>query len=250
VAERFKDHFSSRSADYARYRPVYPLALVDHLASLVARQDLALDCGCGTGQLSTRLAARFRRVVATDASARQIENAEPHDAVEYRRAPADRSGVSEGSADLVTAAQAAHWFDLEPFYAEVRRVLRPGGALALITYGNMEIEGPVGEVVRDFQHNVIAGFWPPERCHVETGYRLFPFPFEEVSSPFLAIQASWSLPDLMGYVETWSAVRNAEAALGSTPGDAFAARLGAAWGEPDVRRSVTWPISLRAGYLR
>src|SRR3954464_14207364 len=91
----FKDHFSSRAADYAAYRPTYPPELVDYLASVCPTSNLALDCGCGTGQLAVLLADRFKRVIATDASAQQIENAEPRERVTYRVAPAERSGLPD-----------------------------------------------------------------------------------------------------------------------------------------------------------
>ena len=136
----FKDHFSTRSAEYAAYRPTYPRALVDFLADAAPGTELALDCGCGTGQLSVLLGERFARVVATDASQKQIENAEPHARVAYRVAPAEASGLGDASADLVVAAQAAHWFDLPAFYAEARRVARPHGVVALVTYGIIEME--------------------------------------------------------------------------------------------------------------
>ena len=121
----FKDHFSASAAGYAVHRPRYPDALVDFLAEQAPGHELALDVGCGTGQLSVLLARRFRRVIATDASARQIEEAEPHPSIEYRVAPAEQSGLEDGSADLVTVAQAAHWFELSSFYEEVWRILRP-----------------------------------------------------------------------------------------------------------------------------
>ncbi|HMF06909.1 MAG TPA: class I SAM-dependent methyltransferase, partial [Methylocella sp.] len=136
----FKDHFSANSAKYAANRPTYPRALIDFLADIAPGHEQALDCGCGSGQLSTLLAARFNRVFATDASAQQIANATPHERVAYRTAPAEQSGLPEGSVDLITVAQAAHWLDLKAFYAEVRRVGRANAILALITYGVVHVE--------------------------------------------------------------------------------------------------------------
>jgi len=203
----FKDHFSTRSAEYAAYRPTYPRALVDFLADAAPDTELALDCGCGTGQLSVLLCGRFARVVATDASEKQIENAEPHARVAYRVAPAEASGLGDASADLVVAAQAAHWFDLPAFYAEARRVARPRGLVALVTYGIIEMDEPVDAVVKHFYWNVIGPYWPPERRHVEEGYRSFDFPFVEFAAPPLAIEAAWTLDAFSGYVDTWSAVK-------------------------------------------
>jgi SAM-dependent methyltransferase len=243
----FKDHFSVGSAEYAAYRPTYPRALVDFLADVSPRRRLALDCGCGTGQLSVLLADRFERVIATDASAKQIENAVRHPRVEYRVALAERSGIGDGSADLVVAAQAAHWFDLPAFYAEARRVARPGGIVALVTYGIIEMDAPVDAIVQHFYWKVVGPYWPPERRQVEDGYRSFDFPFDGFAAPPLAIEVLWNLDDLLGYVHTWSAVKVAEKALGREPIERFRRELANAWGARNEHRSVRFPLSLRVG---
>jgi SAM-dependent methyltransferase len=243
----FKDYFSSRAAQYAAHRPTYPAALAEFLAGIAPGRALALDCACGTGQLSVPLADRFDRVVATDASASQIAQAEAHARVEYRVAPADRSGLPEATADLITVAQAAHWLDLDLFYGEVRRVGRPSAVLALVTYGLVQVEGEPGDVMRTFYEETIGRYWPFERRHVESGYRTLAFPFAEIPAPRLSIDASWRLADLIGYVETWSAVREAEKRIGRAPMEAIARQLAAVWGAPDTRRPVHWPLSMRVG---
>jgi SAM-dependent methyltransferase len=244
----FKDHFSSGSGAYAAYRPTYPAALVDFLASISPGRARAWDCGCGTGQLSVLLADRFRQVVATDASASQIDTAQPHPGVTYRTALAQDSGLPDACVDLVTVAQAAHWFDLAPFYEEVKRVSQPGAAVALISYGVLHVEGDaVDAIVQHFYHHVVGPYWPPERRHVEEGYRGLPFPFREIQSPALAIEVNWQLSDLLGYVDTWSAVKAAEKALGTEVLDEFRASLGDVWGDSELGRKVTWPLSLRVG---
>jgi SAM-dependent methyltransferase len=247
TAPAFKDHFSQDSGTYAARRPTYPAALVDWLAEVSPGTGLALDAGCGTGQLSTLLARRFARVVATDASAAQIANATPAPGVEYRVAPADASGLDAGTVDLLTVAQAAHWFDLDPFYAEARRVLRPGGVLALVTYGILAIDATIDPVFGHFYHDVVGPHWPPERRHVEEGYRSLPFPFAEIAAPPLAIEVAWNLDELVGYIDTWSAVRAAEKALSQSPLPAARAALAAVWGDPEIRRPMRFPLSVRAG---
>ncbi|MDR0244234.1 MAG: class I SAM-dependent methyltransferase [Burkholderia sp.] len=243
----FKDHFSGGSAGYAAYRPTYPAALIDFLASLAPARERALDCGCGTGQLSVLLADRFDEVVATDASAAQIGKAQPHDGVTYRTSLAEDSGLPDASVDLIAVAQAAHWLDLDKFYAEVRRVARRQAGIALVTYGVLHVEGAVDDAVLHFYYDTIGGYWPAERGHVEDGYRRLPFPFDEVVPPALAIDVQWCLDDLIGYLNTWSAVKAAEKALGANPVDALAETLRDAWGDPASRRRVTWPLSIRAG---
>jgi SAM-dependent methyltransferase len=246
----FKDHFSSNAAGYAAYRPTYPIELADELAKISPSQALALDCGCGTGQLSVLLAERFDQVVATDASAAQIEKAQPHQRVTYRTALAENSGLPDTSVDLITVAQAAHWLDLDKFYAEARRIARPNAAIALITYGVLHVEGEVDPIVQHFYYKTIGPHWPPERRHVEDGYRSLPFPFQETRLPELAIEVTWTLDDLIGYINTWSAVKAAENALGTNPTTHFEEELRKSWGDPAIKRRVTWPLSLRVGHVQ
>jgi len=247
----FKDHFSSGSAGYAAYRPTYPPTLVDFLADLCPARERALDCGCGTGQLSVLLVRRFKEVIATDASAAQIAQAQAQDGVVYRTASAEDSGLPASSVDLVTVAQAAHWLDLEAFYSEVRRISKPGAVVALISYGVLHVEGEAPErVVQHFYQDVVRPYWPPERRHVEDGYRNLSFPFTEFQAPAMFLEVRWQLPDLLGYVDTWSAVRAAEKAAGRGLIDRFHAALGEAWGDAGSRRRVTWPLSLRVGKVQ
>lgn len=246
----FKDHFSSGSADYAAHRPSYPPRLAAELARLSPGRARALDCGCGTGQLSVLLAGHFDEVVATDASAAQIGKAQAHPRVRYRTALAQDSGLPDASVDLITVAQAAHWLDLDAFYAEVRRVARPQAAVALVTYGVPHIEGAVDETLQHFYRDVIGPYWPAERRHVEDGYRSLPFPFPEVALPAMAIELHWGLGDLIGYVNTWSAVKAAAKALGDAPVAALAASLRRDWGDPALRRRVAWPLSARVGHVQ
>lgn len=241
----FKDHFSSKAQDYAAFRPRYPQALADWLAGAAGGTERALDVGCGNGQLSALLAERFAEVVATDASAQQIAAAEPHPRVRYACAPGESSGLPDHSVDLLTVAQAAHWFDLDRFYADARRVLRPGGLLALITYGVTEADGEPGAVISRFYRQTLPPFWPPERRHVESRYRDLPFPFDELDAPAIAMRAEWTLAEITGYVDTWSAVRNLEKAQGRAAMDGFSADLAAAWGPPENRREIRWPLSMR-----
>ncbi len=240
----FKDHFSEVAAAYAAHRPTYPAALVDFLARLAPEQRLAWDAGCGSGQLSVLLAGRFDRVVATDASAEQIARAALHPKVEYRCGPAGVSGLPVGVVDLATAAQAAHWFDLPAYYAEVRRVTRSGGIVALITYGVVTAGADLDAVIQPFYRDVLGSYWPPERRHV--GYRSLPFPFAELDALALEIRLDWRLEDLVGYVATWSAVWALQQAEGPGPFATFRRALADVWGAAAIRR-VRWPLALRVG---
>jgi SAM-dependent methyltransferase len=164
-------------------------------------------------------------------------------------AAAEETSLPDGSADVITVAQAAHWFDRDRFYAEARRVSRRGGILALITYGVVETDADIDEVVQHFYRDIIGPYWPPERRDVDTGYRQLAFPFSEIAYPPLAIEAVWSLPEFLGYVDTWSAVRAAEKAVGREPMDVFARTLSVAWGRAEDRRTIRWPLSMRIARL-
>ena len=243
------DHFSGHAEAYAAYRPGYPAALVEALAAASPARERAWDVGCGSGQLSVQLAAAFREVVATDAFERPIREARPHPRVAYRVAPAEASGLPAASCDLLVAAQAAHWFDLPAFYAEARRVARSGALLALVTYGLHQVDPDLDEVVRRFYGETVGAYWPPERRHIEDGYASLPFPFPAVALPPCAMSARWTLPELLGYVRTWSATQRAVKVLGEPVLRPFEAEMTRGWGDPAARREVRWPLAVRAGRL-
>jgi SAM-dependent methyltransferase len=239
----FKDHFSGHASSYARARPRYPGALFECLAGLCARHELAWDCATGNGQAAGELASRFRRVIASDASEAQITAAAGIDGVEFRVAAAERSGLAAASVDLVTVAQALHWFDLDAFFDEARRVLRPGGVLAYWCYGYCEIGAGCDELVRALYAHV-DDYWPPERAMIESGYGDIRPPWPALTLPGFAMEVEWRVEQLLDYVATWSACQRFRAATGRDPVAPFAGRLVARWGAGS--RPVRWPLSLTA----
>lgn len=248
AATGFKDHFSGTAAEYARFRPRYPDALFAHLATLPPQRTSAWDCATGSGQAAVALARHFRRVVATDASAEQVAHAEPHPGVEYRTAPAERSGLPDASVDLVTVAQALHWFDRPAFYAEAARVLRPGGILAVWCYGAMEVPSPALQRTLDrFYGETVRPHWPPERELIEEGYRSIRLPFPELPPPAFRIEARFTLDALIGYVGTWSATQRYRESTGRDPLPGLREALARDWPEPAEPRIVRWPLALRIG---
>ena len=201
-----QDHFSGCASQYAAFRPRYPVALYQWLASVAPTRKLVWDCACGNGQASVDLIEHFQEVIGTDLSTEQLAHAVPHDRIAYRVAVAEASGLPNAEFDVVTVAQALHWFDLDRFYAEVRRVLRPDGVLAVWCYGMCEITETRGNaLLRHFYEQVSGPYWQPERRLVETGYRTMRFPAPELTAPDFAMVLDWSLNDLLGYVGSWSA---------------------------------------------
>ena len=245
---RFPDHFSDRSDRYDEHRPTYPPEVAEALAGLVSRRDLAWDVGCGPGRLTTLLATHFVTVVGTDASRAQLEGAAGGAGrVAYACALAEEAPLADGTVDLVTAAQAAHWFDIDRFYGEVRRVARDGAAVTLVSYGPPEVGEEVDPVIDRYRYGVLADHWPAESRHVKERYATLPFPFEELSTPELVLEERWTAADFLGYAATWSGTRALERAGGAERFERFAEALTEAWGGPDRDRAVRWPLTVRAG---
>jgi SAM-dependent methyltransferase len=240
----FKDHFSDASDDYRSFRPRYPAELYAYLSGLCAAHGRAWDCATGTGQAAAGLAAYFAEVIATDASRSQIESAQGPDNVRFRVAQAEQSGIDSRSLDLVTVAQALHWFDLDAFRREVDRVLKPGGVLAVWIYGMLTIDQPVDERINYLYGPVLDDYWPAERRFIEQGYRQVEFPYPRVESPEFEMVEEWKLSQLLGYLNTWSAVKRFEQANTSNPVQALAAELVAAWGDPKTIKKTVWPLTV------
>lgn len=243
----FADHFSESSAAYAAFRPRYPDALFEFLAQQVPATGEVWDVGTGSGQAAIGLARHFRHVIATDASSTQIEHATPDARISYKVCPAEASGLDDGSVDLVTVAQALHWFDRDRFWVEVRRVLRPRGVIAVWTYLMMEIAPSIDVIVRRFYRDVVGPYWPPERRITEERYQTIAFPFEEFAAPGFVIEQSVTLDDVAGYVRTWSATRGYVKDHRSDPVDALVRELGQEWGAPQQSRLARWPVAMRVG---
>jgi ubiquinone/menaquinone biosynthesis C-methylase UbiE len=245
----FRDMFSERARMYSRYRPDYPEQLFSWICTVTTRHDTVWDCATGNGQAARDLARIFDRVIATDASAEQIANAVPGERIEYRVANASESGLPDASVTMVTVAQALHWLDLDSFYAEVSRVLEPGGALVIWGYADPAMETEALEkIVHNFNRGTIEKYWTPQRQTLLEKYANIPFPFREIATPRLNLERHWTLAELSGYMRTWSATANYVKANGSDPVDAVEAMLAEHWGESERRRLIKWPLHIRAGY--
>jgi SAM-dependent methyltransferase len=243
----FSDHFSWAAASYASYRPRYPAALFDWLAANATDHSRTWDCGTGNGQAAVALAERFDEVVATDASVSQLANATRADRVRYLVMTAEQAALTDRSVGVVTVAQALHWFRHAAFFGEVQRVLRPGGLLAVWSYGVATIEPALDALIMRFHSETVGPYWPAERAFVESGYAGIDLPFPEVTTPAFEMETAWTLPQLSGYISTWSAVGRYRTQLGNDPIPDLVRSLAEVWEDPATTRRVRWPLVVRAG---
>lgn len=245
---KFPDHFSGVASDYAAFRPQYPTALFEWLASMCPRHDVAWDCACGSGQASGSLASHFKRVVGTDASPTQVAAAEATATTRFVVAASEQVPLATGSVDLVAVAAALHWFADEPFFDEVRRVVRPGGVFAAWSYGMPHIDSEdVERVVHGFIDGLLGPYWPPEIRMVLDGYASIDLPFEEVKTPAFELNEEWPLERFLGFARTWSAVGRYVEDRGEDPVLKLAADLEAVWKNEDGLLPIKYRLDLRAG---
>jgi SAM-dependent methyltransferase len=252
-----KDLFSNHSKEYARSRPNYPRPLFEFLVRLVRYRNPAWDCATGSGQAAVFLSEYFAKVIASDASKEQIENAQPRSNIRYEVFSAERANLADDSVDLITVAQALHRFDLDDFYKEARRVLRKddkggtraNGVIAAWAYGLHSISVEIDNIVHLLYEDILGSYWPKERKIVENRYQDTPFPFEEIDAPIFRIELDWSLSELIGYLYTWSSVQKFVYKNNSDPIKLVYDDLAVAWSDENGlhKKRVVWPIYMRVG---
>jgi SAM-dependent methyltransferase len=243
----FKNHFSQQASAYQAYRPHYPQELFTYLASLTSNHLLAWDCACGTGQISLPLTEYYQKVIATDASREQINHAVSHEQIEYRVDVAEHSSIQSHSADLIVVGQALHWFDIDAFFIEAKRVLKPEGILAVWSYNLLNIIPEVDTIISDFYQNIVGNYWSPERKLVENNYRDVALPFRCVTAEQFTMVGNWNLIQLLGYLSTWSAVQAYQRKQHTDPLELIKEKLQKAWGSPTHVNVVRWPLFLIVG---
>lgn len=243
-----KDNFSSQSGNYSKFRPTYPKELYDLLYSLVPDTKTAWDCGTGNGQVAGELAKFFEQVYATDISQQQIENAVQNSRIIYSVQKAEESSFPDNFFDLITVAQAIHWFDFSAFYKEVFRTIKPKGIIAVIGYGLIQTFKEADAIIAEFYKNIIGPFWDKERRYIDEHYQTIPFPFQELESKPLDNVQEWSFEHLIGYLSTWSAVQHYKKEKKEDPVQLIYDELKECWGAT-AKRTVSFPILLRIGRI-
>jgi ubiquinone/menaquinone biosynthesis C-methylase UbiE len=242
-----KDLFSKQAKTYAQFRPEYTDELYDFILQHVDNQHVAWDCATGNGQAAKVLAGHFTKVYATDLSQKQLDNAVQKGNIFYSNQTAESTNFDDNTFDLITVAQAVHWFDFDKFYAEAKRVAKPNATIAVWGYGNVKFDDKeLDGQMWDFYSNRVGKYWNFERRHIEEEYRTLPFQFEEIESPKFSIVRQWQRDEFEGYLNSWSAVQNCKNTEGVNPVDDFMLDLSAVWGEFE-RKLLRFPLFLKLG---
>jgi ubiquinone/menaquinone biosynthesis C-methylase UbiE len=242
-----KDNFSSQAEDYAQYRPYYPKEMIAYILSLVNNKDAALDVATGNGQVASALAPHFKEVYGTDISAKQLQNAIQAPNLIYKEGSAEDTGFDNGQFDLITVAQAIHWFNFETFYKEVKRILKPDGLFTVMGYGLFSTNPDTDVILSHFYKDIIGTYWDPERRYIDENYETIPFPFQEIEAQPFTNHFTWTLDQLTGYLNTWSAVQHYINKNGNDPVDIIKVDLASSWEKNN--KEVTFPLLLRLGKL-
>ncbi len=229
------------------YRPSYPDELYAFLFKHTNRFGRALDCGTGNGQVAVRLAEKFDEVIGIDISKEQIARAFEGERITYKVADASESGLDSESVDLITAAQALHWFNTDKFYREVERILKPSGLLACWGYGLCTVNDQIDPLIQSFYDDVIGPFWPRQRMHIEEEYNSLRFPYPTINHPDVWIKKSWNLDQLLGYFRSWSSTQRYMQYKGYDPVRMLAVRLKRYWGDTEEPKHIYWPVFIKAG---
>lgn len=244
-----KDNFSDKSELYKQYRPEYPSELVDFICSKVNSFDKAWDCATGSGQMATSLSKRFKTVEATDISNQQLANAIRFPNINYSNQPAEATNFQDAAFDLITVAQAIHWFDFDRFYSEARRTLKPDGLIAVIGYGQPTVNNEVDDVIFHFYETILGKYWDPERKFIDDNYETVPFPFDKIECPQFSINYCTTAERFLGYLGTWSAIKHYMKSNANNPIDLIRDDLIKAWGG-EIERIVKWPVLTLIGYRK
>ena len=244
-----KDLFSTQSDLYARYRPTYPKELYEYILSFVKEKNTAWDCATGNGQAAVVLADHFKKVVATDISAAQIEKATLKENIEYLVCPAESTPFEENSFDLVTVAQAYHWIKWKEFKEEVTRVCKPGAIIAIWTYyRNTTGDKKIDDAVYSFYENVTKRYWDYARKYVEEKYATVEFDYDLLPVKDFETTLNWQREDMIGYISSWSAIQKYSKVNGRSPIPIIEEEIKKLWPEGEGKK-VSLPIYLKLGAI-
>ncbi|MEM9545325.1 MAG: class I SAM-dependent methyltransferase [Bacteroidota bacterium] len=244
-----QDNFSNQSQFYKKYRPTYPPEIYQELMLCVKSRNQCWDCGTGNGQVAAQLASYFTMVFATDVSQNQLDSAQRKENIIYSVERAEQTSFADNQFDLITVAQAIHWFDVEAFHQEVKRVGKNGGIISIWGYGLLRIEPEVNALIDKFYYEIVGPFWDKERRHIDNSYASIPFDYKEIpAKKNKSIRTSWTIEQLAGYFNSWSSVQHFIKANTYNPVDEIISKIKGVWKSSD-RKEVQFPIFMKIGEI-
>lgn len=245
-----RHHFDHCSEAYRLYRPEYPKELYDFILKHVVHRNVVWDCATGNGQAALPWVNFFKKVIATDFSQGQLYAAHRHPSIEYHCSPAEHTTIAPATVDLITIAQALHWFDTEAFYQEVRRVAAKNAVIAAWCYTLGHFHKPIDRIIKNLYDNVLGDrYWPMERKLIDEKYETITFPFKKIETPIFAMKREYNLREFKGYLSTWSAVKEYQLRNETNPIDLINDELTLVWGNPETVHTLHWQIHLLLGYV-
>jgi len=245
------DLFSTQAKTYKKYRPLYPKEFLNEILSLTKNQSCCWDCGTGNGQVAQYMADYFEKVYATDISENQLKEAEKRQNIIYKKERAEATSFEDNQFDIITVAQAIHWFDFKPFYEEVRRTAKNNGIIAIWGYGLLEIEAACDQIIKHFYHETIGPYWNEQRKHIDSHYETIDFVFSEIKlSKQYQIEHHMNLSQLEGYFNSWSSVQNYIRSEGKNPVNELINELSKYWQNPKESKKIRYPIFAKIGIIR
>lgn len=243
------DNFSSQADLYSKYRPTYPKAMYDFIFRQLQRKENAWDCGTGSGQVAAELVTHFDTVYASDISIEQLQHAPKKENILYSQQLAEDTDFPADQFDLITVAQAIHWFDFNRFYEEVTRTARKGALLAVIGYGRVQVDEKINPAIKKFYANAFGRYFNESRGFINEEYQTIPFPFEEIETPRFNMPYQWRLNDLEGFFNSWSAVQKIKDEEGFNPVDNIMAKIREEW-NTEQKKEAIFPVFLRLGKIK
>lgn len=208
---------------YSKYRPSYPQTLIERIIFYLKQKhngpyNLAVDVGCGTGQATKLFSPYFTHINAYDVSENQIKQArlvQTEANISFNVSSSESLPLADESVDLITVATAAHWFDLEKFYTECKRVLKINGVLAIFTNlipriinKNESLEQTLTQLINNYNH-ILQPYASDRMKYVMNRYKDINPTLEDVErDDSLYIDYMWTIDELIQYLRTYSCFQN------------------------------------------
>ena len=243
-----KDLFSSQSKAYAAFRPTYPAELYEFIFNRTRNFDIAWDCATGNGQVARDLSKRFKKVVATDISQQQLDEAFKASNIEYSISKAEETSFADETFDLITVGQALHWINTNQFYKEVCRVGKKGSTIAVWGYSVLTVSNAIDPLFNAFYFEKVGKYWDAARRLVENKYASVEFPFQNKSEAEFEIKVEWTIDQFAGYLTSWSATQKFIKAEGFDPVPDFIQSIKHLWTTGE-EKLVRFPVFIKVGLI-